>query len=165
MCIQIGHRIFGTWRASAIPWLLGDLRLIGWIAFWQDGRLDEAAQMLSAAAVAPNNPAILAELGCLLRLQGKTAEAMQCFLDLLALNPRQVQVWLNAASLNNETCDKSAAEKALSPGARARYGMRGSSGGAGSPLCRAAPIQGGSASPRCCRRAGLATAPIYACLA
>jgi hypothetical protein len=40
--------------------------------------LDEAAQMLSAAAVAPNNPAIL---GCLLRLQGKTAEAMQCFLD------------------------------------------------------------------------------------
>ena len=37
---------------------------------------------------------------------------MQCFLDSLALNPRQVQVWLNAASLNNETGDKSAAEKA-----------------------------------------------------
>jgi hypothetical protein len=56
--------------------LLTALRHCG-IAFWQDGRLDEAAQMLSAAAaVAPNNPTILAELGCLLRLQGKTAEAV-----------------------------------------------------------------------------------------
>ena len=86
--------------------LLTALRHCG-IAFWQDGRLDEAAQMLSAAAAeAPNNPAILADLGCLLRLQGKTAEAMQCFLDSLALNPRQVQVWLNAVSLNNETGDR-----------------------------------------------------------
>src|ERR1019366_438467 len=98
--------------------LLTALRHCG-IAFWRDGRLDKAEQMFStAAAVSPGNPTILAELGSLLRLQGKTAEAMQCFVESLTINPRQVQVWLNAG--------RERGKKSLSPGARTRCGLRGS---------------------------------------
>jgi predicted TPR repeat methyltransferase/Tfp pilus assembly protein PilF len=92
--------------------LVAALRHYG-IMFWRDGRLDDAARMLTAAAeAAPDNPMIMAERGYILRAQGKNAEAMQCLLRSLALDSSQVQVWLSAASLSNETGDKRAAEEA-----------------------------------------------------
>ncbi len=79
---------------------------------WREGRLDEAERLLAAAIAGAQDPAILAELGCVERLLGKPAAAMRCFLDSLQLDPSQVQVWLNAANLGVEAGDKSAAEEA-----------------------------------------------------
>jgi len=88
------------------------LRHFGLI-FWREGRLDDAARLLEAAnLVAQGNPVVLNELGCLWRALGRKADAMRCFADSLEINPGQVQVWLNAASLSNEIGDKNAAEEA-----------------------------------------------------
>jgi predicted TPR repeat methyltransferase len=136
------------------------------IAFWRDGRLGEAWQMLSAAAeVSPGDPLILAELGCLLRLQGKTAEAMRCFLESLAINPRQVQVWLNAASLNNETGDKSAAEKAYLQALALDAACAEAAVGLGLLYVERRQFKEGARLLGIAVDLGFATAPIYACLA
>jgi predicted TPR repeat methyltransferase len=88
-----------------------ELRLAG-LRSWRDGACEEAQRLLAAAAACVRDPKILAELGCVERLLGKRAEAMQCFLESLQLDPSRLQVWLNAASLCVEAGDKSAAEEA-----------------------------------------------------
>jgi predicted TPR repeat methyltransferase len=145
--------------------LLTALRHCG-IAFWRDGRLDEAEQMFStAAAVSPGNPLILAELGSLLRLQGKTAEAMQCFVESLTINPRQVQVWLNAGSLNNETGDKSAAKKAYLQALALDAACAEAAVGLGLLHVEQRQYKEGARLLAIAVDQGSATAPIYACLA
>jgi predicted TPR repeat methyltransferase len=82
------------------------------LMFWREGRLHDAVRLLEAAnVVEPADPVIRSELGCLLRALGQKAEALRCFADSLELNPGQVQVWLNAASLSAEIGDRRAAEE------------------------------------------------------
>jgi tetratricopeptide (TPR) repeat protein len=84
------------------------------LKFWEEGRLEEAAECLAAAAAAaPRDATILAELGSLFRMIGKNAEAMGCFTAALTINPEHLPVWLNAASLAKETGDVGAAEAAF----------------------------------------------------
>ena len=88
------------------------LRYLG-LALWQDGRLGEAANVLTqAAAEAPADPAMLGELGSLLCAAGRKAEALRCLTASLALAPRQLQVWLNVGGLRVELGDADSAEQA-----------------------------------------------------
>lgn len=88
------------------------LRYLG-LALWQDGRLGEAASVLTqAAAAAPADPVMLGELGSLLCAAGRKAEALGCLVASLALAPNQAQVWLNVGGLRVELGDKDMAEQA-----------------------------------------------------
>jgi predicted TPR repeat methyltransferase len=136
------------------------------LEFWMHGQLDDATQMFSAAAaVAADNPTILAELGCLLRLQGKAAEAMQCFLKSLALDPRQVQVWLNAASLSNEANDKSTAEEAYLQAFALDSTCAEAAVGLGLLYVEQRRYKEGARLLGIAIERGFAMGPIYACLA
>lgn len=81
---------------------------------WEEGRLDEAREFLTAAVVAtPRDPAILCDLGSVLRLTGDRAKAMKCFTTALESNPNHRPAWLNAGGLARETGDFNAAEAAF----------------------------------------------------
>ena len=89
------------------------LRFLG-LSLWNDGLLEDAAKILTtAASLAPNEPMILGELGCLLCAVGRKAEAMHYLTASLKLHPGQKQVWLNVAGLCNETGAKDTAEQAF----------------------------------------------------
>jgi predicted TPR repeat methyltransferase len=97
--------------AGAPP--LRALRYLG-LSLWHDGRLDDAAEVLTmTATLAPNEPMILAELGSVLCAAGRKAEARAYLTASLKLDPNQKQVWLNVAGLCNETGDKDTAEQAF----------------------------------------------------
>lgn len=89
------------------------LRYLG-LALWQDGSLDDAARVLTAAAtLAPNDPAISGELGSVLWAAGQKTEALRRLTASLELDPGQSQVWLNVAGICGEIGDKSTAEHAF----------------------------------------------------
>ena len=97
--------------AGAPP--LTTLRYLG-LVLWRDGRLDDAASVLTkAASLAPDEPVILGELGSLLRAGGRKTEAMHYLTASLKLDPKQTLVWLNVAGLFNEAGDKTSAEQAF----------------------------------------------------
>ena len=57
-------------------------------AYYRDGRLDEAAQLLRRAqALAPGDPNVLNSLGVCLRALGKTEEALQAYDAALRIDP------------------------------------------------------------------------------
>ena len=136
------------------------------IMFWRDGRLDDAAQMLTAAAEAvPDDPTIVAELGYILRAQGKKAEAMQCMLRSLALDSCQLQVWLSAAGLSNEAGDKSAAEDAYLQALALDGRCAEAAVGLGLLYVEARQYKKGARLLGLAVDLGSASAPIWACLA
>ncbi|HEY8007113.1 MAG TPA: methyltransferase domain-containing protein [Methylocella sp.] len=136
------------------------------IMFWRHGRLDDAAQMLTAASEAvPDDPAIVAELGYILRAQGKKAEAMQCMLRSLALDSRQLQVWLSAAGLSNEAGDKSAAEDAYMQALALDGRCAEAAVGLGLLYVEAREYKKGARLLGLAVDLGAASAPIWACLA
>lgn len=88
------------------------LRYLG-LSLWQEHDVHEAVQALTAAAtLAPEDPAILADLGGVLSLAGQKAEALQAFISSLERDPSRPQVWLGVAALSSEIGDKTAAEHA-----------------------------------------------------
>lgn len=92
---------------------LTTLRYLG-LVLWGDGRLDDAASVLTkAVSLAPNEPVILGELGSLLRAGGRKTEAMHYLTASLKLDPEQTLVWLTLAGLCNEIGDKTSAEQAF----------------------------------------------------
>jgi predicted TPR repeat methyltransferase len=89
------------------------LRYLG-LALWQDGRLGDAATVLTeAAALAPGTPSILSELGSVLWAAGRPAEALRQLTASLNLAPNQIQTWLSVAGLCSEIGDKKTAGRAL----------------------------------------------------
>lgn len=88
------------------------LRYLG-LALWQDGALQEAVDVIGAAAEISPEPAILADLGGVLSIAGRKAEALQAFTASLEKDPSRAQVWLSVAGLCNEIGDKTSAEHAL----------------------------------------------------
>ncbi len=88
------------------------LRFLG-LALWQDGRLDDAAEVMKAASSVAPDPTVLGELGSVLWAAGRKIEARGQFTASLRLAPNQSQVWLNVAGLSNELGDKTMAERAF----------------------------------------------------
>ena len=103
---------FGALIDEGMP-PLTTLRYLG-LVLWGDGRLNEAASVLSkAVGLAPDEPVLLGELGSLLRAGGRKTEAMHYLTASLKLDPTQTLVWLNVAGLCNESGDKNSAEHAF----------------------------------------------------
>jgi predicted TPR repeat methyltransferase len=89
------------------------LRYLG-LALWQDGRLSEAAEVMTQAAdLAPTDPMVLAELGSLLTAMGRKGEALRRLTASLHLAPGQMQAWLTVAGLCVEMGSTETAEKAF----------------------------------------------------
>ncbi|MBY6241240.1 methyltransferase domain-containing protein [Methylosinus sp. Sm6] len=88
------------------------LRYLG-LSLWQDGAVPEAVEALEAAAgLAPDDAALLADLGALRSFSGRKADALNAFIASLERDPSRIQVWLGVAGLCNEIGDKDAAENA-----------------------------------------------------
>ncbi|HXW71890.1 MAG TPA: methyltransferase domain-containing protein [Methylocella sp.] len=144
---------------------LAALRQCG-IEYWRRGRIDEAVQMLSAAAEkARNNPAVLFELGCVLRLQGRKLQAMQYFTASLTLDPQRVDVWLGAASLSDECGDKKAAERAYIRALALNPVCADAAAGLGLIYIGRHEYKEGAKYLELAVSHGAASAPLYACLA
>ena len=113
---------FALWRAQYPRFgaLIDDggpqqraLRYLG-LALWEDGRLADAANVLSqAAALAPPDPTILGELGSVLCAAGRKVEALRHLTMSLNLAPDRTAVWLTVAGLCVELGNKETAEKAF----------------------------------------------------
>lgn len=140
------------------------LRYLG-LSLWHDGRLDEAAKVLkTTATLAPNDPAILAELGSLLGATGQKAEAMAYLIASLKLDPNQKQVWLNVAGLCNETGDKDTAEQAFRAALELDPDLAEAAAGLGLLYIERRRFEDAARLLTAAVERGITAMPVYACL-
>jgi predicted TPR repeat methyltransferase len=104
---QLAHRL-GQLEKPATA-----LRQTG-LALWRDGRLSDAATLLTAAvSLAPSDAAIWSELGAALQASGQSAAAEDCVKASLELNREQPQAWLFLATLATDAQRYDVAEEAF----------------------------------------------------
>ncbi len=140
------------------------LRLCG-LEYWLEGSNAEAARLLGAAAAASrDDPAILADLGCVERLLGKSGEAMRCFLDSLYLDNSQIEVWLNVAMLSVEVGDRDAAEEAYMQALELDADDREAAAGLGQLRLERLAGKAEERLPGLAVECGVGAAPVFACL-
>jgi predicted TPR repeat methyltransferase len=140
------------------------LRYLG-LSLWHDGRLDAAAKVLTiTAALAPNEPMVLAELGSLLCATGRKNEAMAYLVASLKLNPNQTQVWLTVAGLCNEAGDKDTSEKAFRAALELEPGSAEAAAGLGLLYIERRRFEEAVQLLTTAVEHGVTAMPVYACL-
>ncbi|MBG0812084.1 methyltransferase domain-containing protein [Methylosinus sp. H3A] len=88
------------------------LRYLG-LGLWQEGDVTGAvAALTTAASLTPEDAALLADLGAVLWLDGRKADALACFIASIERDPNRVQPWLTVAGLCNEIGEITTAEHA-----------------------------------------------------
>jgi predicted TPR repeat methyltransferase len=140
------------------------LRHLG-LALWQDGRLHEAADVLTqAAALAPLDPTILSELGSLLSATGRKAEALSRLTASLNLAPGQPQAWLTVAGLCVELGAKDAAEQAFRAALELDAASAEAAAGLGLLYIGERRLDEAAELLRAAVARGVAAMPVHACL-
>ena len=143
---------------------LTTLRYLG-LVLWGDGRLDDAACVLTkAVSLAPNEPVILGELGSLLRAGGRKAEAMHYLTASLKLDPEQTLVWLTLAGLCNEIGDKTSAEQAFRAALELDSASAEAAAGLGLLYIEMRRFEDAARLLSAAVEHGVTAMPIYACL-
>jgi len=88
------------------------LRYLG-LGLWQEGDVTGAvAALTTAASLTPEDAALLADLGSVLWLDDRKADALACFIASIERDPSRVQAWLTVAGLCNEIGEIATAEHA-----------------------------------------------------
>jgi predicted TPR repeat methyltransferase len=140
------------------------LRYLG-LSLWQDGRLDAAAKVLTTtAALAPNEPMLLAEVGSLLCAAGRRDEAMAYLIASLKLDPNQTQVWLSVAGLCNATGDKDTSEKAFRAALELDPSSAEAAAGLGLLYIERRRFEDAARLLTAAVERGITAMPVYACL-
>ena len=104
---SLAHRLGESERPATA------LRQTG-LALWREGRLSEAASLLTAAvSLEPSDASIWNELGGALQASGQSAEAEDCIKASLDINREQPQAWLFLATLATDTQRYDVAEEAF----------------------------------------------------
>ena len=143
---------------------LTTLRYLG-LVLWGDGRLDDAASVLTkAVSLAPNEPVILGELGSILRAGGRKTEAMHYLTASLKLDPEQTLVWLTLAGLCNEIGDKTSAEQAFRAALELDSASAEAAAGLGLLYIEMRRFEDAARLLSAAVEHGVTAMPIYACL-
>jgi predicted TPR repeat methyltransferase len=139
------------------------LRYLG-LALWQDRAIDEAVAVLgAAAALAPGDPALLADLGGALSAAGRKSEALPAYIASIEADSSRPLVWLAVAGLCNEIGDKTTAEQAYRAALELDPDLAEASAALGLLYLENRRFEDGARLLRTAVERGVATVAIHAC--